>query len=90
MDTAGNEDTRTGSTPTPNGNLDNQSYYTSQLGTSDFSGTFTNAGQVTTAQATTDSSEISVIVESTTLFQISAKYERQDQQIFRQSDGRFQ
>ena len=31
MDTAGNEDTRTGSIPAPNGNFDNQSYYTSQL-----------------------------------------------------------
>ena len=76
MDTAGNEDTRWGNTPTPNGNLDNQSYYTSQLGTSDFSGSLTSAGQVPTSQATTESSEISVVVESTTLFQISAKYER--------------
>ena len=76
MDTAGNEDTRTGSIPAPNGNFDNQSYYTSQLGTSDFSDPFTRAGQVTTNQATTDSSIISVVVESTSLFQISAKYEQ--------------
>ena len=76
MDTAGNEDTRWGNTPTPNGNFDNQSFYTSQLGTSDFSGSFTSAGQVSTSRATTESSEISVIVESTTLFQISAKYEQ--------------
>jgi len=64
MDTAGAEDTRNGSTPTPNGNFDNQSYYNSQL------------GSVTTAQANTDSSVISVVVESTSLFQISAKYEQ--------------
>ena len=64
MDTAGAEDTRNGSTPTPNGNFDNQSYYNSQL------------GSVTTAKANTDSSIISIVVESTSLFQISAKYEQ--------------
>ena len=62
QDTAGSEDSRY-STVTPNGRFDNESYYTSQLGTSDFSNSFVNAGQVTTAQATTDSSIISVIVE---------------------------
>lgn len=46
------------------------------MGTSDFSSSFVNAGQVTTAQATTDSSVISVVLESTTLFQIQAKYEQ--------------
>lgn len=76
MDTAGGEDTRQGHTPAPNGNFDNQSFYSTQLGTSDFSSSFINAGQVTTARATTESSEISVVVESTSLFQISAKYEQ--------------
>lgn len=76
MDTAGNEDTRHGHTATPNGVLDNESFYTSQLGTSDFSRSFSNSGNVTTAQASNDSSVISVVVESTTLFQISAKYEQ--------------
>lgn len=75
QDTAGSEDSRY-SPVTPNGRFDNESYYTSQLGTSDFSNSFVNAGQVTTAQATTDSSVISVVVESTTLFQIKATYEQ--------------
>ena len=77
MDTAGNEDTRiSGVTASPNGNLDNNNYYQNQLNTSDFSNSFTSSGQVTTSQADTDSSIISVVVESTSLFQITAKYEQ--------------
>ena len=45
-------------------------------GATDYSQPFTNAGQVTTNPATTDSSIISVVVESTSLFQIKASYEQ--------------
>ena len=67
---------KAGDSPTPNGSFDNQSYYNSQLGTSDFSRSFVNSGQVSTSQATTFSSVISVEVESKIPVQISAKYEQ--------------
>tara|TARA_A100001388_G_scaffold13488_1_gene9207 strand:- start:903 stop:2285 length:1383 start_codon:yes stop_codon:yes gene_type:complete len=78
MDTAGSEDTRiSGVTASPNGSFDNRSYFESQLGgATDYSEPFMNAGQVTTNPATTDSSIISVVVESTSLFQIKASYEQ--------------
>ena len=77
MDTAGSEDTSiSGVTAVPNGRFDNKSYYESQLGTSDFSNSFVSAGQVTTNPASNDSSIISVVVESTSLFQIKASYEQ--------------
>ena len=73
MDTAG-------SSSSPNSAFDNEPYYLSQLGvgsTAEVLGqTYVHQGNVTTNPAHSESTVISIVVESTTLFQATAKYEQ--------------
>ena len=86
-DTGGSENTKSGViVATPNGTFDNESFtaggatsgFLSQLGAATRSellgNKYTNKGQVTTAPAPGDSTQLTVEVQSTSLFQASASF----------------